>query len=176
LNNNDYMMMQTNEAAQLLFWKREKSKYLPTVAAFYSHQQLFKVPTFNFTPPDVIGISVDVPIFSSFGRNSRVVQGKYAFEKATIAKNQVAEGLRLSYEQTKSELLTAIAKYKTVKENVDLTKKVYDRTYIKFKSGTASSLELTQAQNQYLTTQSNYFNAIVDMLNSKTTIDKLLNK
>jgi outer membrane protein TolC len=39
----------------------------------------------------------------------------------------------------------------------------------------ASSLELTQANNQYLNSNSAYTNAILELLNAKVTLDKTLN-
>ena len=40
----------------------------------------------------------------------------------------------------------------------------------------ASSLDLTQANNNYLTAQSNYSHAIMNLLQTKVAFDKLMNK
>jgi len=40
----------------------------------------------------------------------------------------------------------------------------------------SSSLELTQTHNQYLTAESNYIKAVVELLNAKTRLDKILSK
>ena len=40
----------------------------------------------------------------------------------------------------------------------------------------ASSLDLTQANDNYLTAQSNYLNAMTNLLQTKVSFDKLMNK
>jgi outer membrane protein len=46
----------------------------------------------------------------------------------------------------------------------------------KYNQGIASSLDLTQANNNYLTAQSNYLNAVANLLQTKVAFDKLMNK
>jgi len=46
---------------------------------------------------------------------------------------------------------------------------------IKYKEGVATSSDLYQAENQYLSTQSDYFNAMNDVLTAKTSLEKLNN-
>ena len=55
-------------------------------------------------------------------------------------------------------------------------KKVFDKTSIKYKEGVSSSLDLTQINNQYLQTQTNYIAALVELLNAKIRLDKSLNQ
>ena len=57
---------------------------------------------------------------------------------------------------------------------MELAKKIYDRTLIKYKQGVSSSIDLTQMQNQYLTTQGNYFNVILQLLNANSNLNKSL--
>jgi outer membrane protein TolC len=58
---------------------------------------------------------------------------------------------------------------------MELGKKVYDKTIIKFREGVSSSFELTQNQNQFLTTESNYYNSVLSLLNAKAKLDRILN-
>ncbi len=44
-----------------------------------------------------------------------------------------------------------------------------------FRNGTASSLEVTQAQNQMLSSQTNYYTSILELLQAKNNLDKALN-
>jgi len=59
---------------------------------------------------------------------------------------------------------------------MDLSKKVYNKTIIKYREGVSSSFELTQNQNQYLTAESNYYNSALSLLNAKAKLDRILNK
>lgn len=174
--NIDYQIMTTQEKLQNLNYKREKSTVLPTVAAFYRHQELADAPEFNFNPPNVVGINVEIPIFASGSRYSKIQQEKMELEKIRNSKLQVGDGLVLEYEQAISELTSAWEKYNNEKLNMELAKKIYDKTAVKYKEGMSSSMDLTQTQNQYLQNQSNYYNAILDVLNSRTKLETILSK
>ena len=59
---------------------------------------------------------------------------------------------------------------------MELSKKIYDKTIIKYTEGVASSFELTQNQGQYLTTQSNYFDSVLKLLQNKAKLERILKK
>jgi len=173
-NTIDFQIVETAEKLNELSLKREQSKFLPTVAAFYRHQEQWDEPAFNFNPPDVLGVSIDIPLFSSGMRISRVSQAKMNLDKSRIQKQQAQQGIILDFEQTKTEFAGALDKYTTTKDNFQLARKIYNKTLVKYHEGVSSSLELITVQNQYLTSQSNYFNAISELLGSKAKLDKLL--
>jgi outer membrane protein TolC len=72
-------------------------------------------------------------------------------------------------------MASAYEKYLNEKKNIELTNRIYDKTLIKYKEGLSSSLDLTNAQNQYLTAQSNYYTAIYALITAKNKLDKLNN-
>ena len=177
LNNNlDYASLEYMERLQILGVRREQSKYLPTVALVYKHQQLLNEPFLNFTPKDIFAISISLPLFTSYSRHSKIQQAKISLEKTRNSKYKLEQGLNLSYEQSKNDFLAAHEKYTLSHTNFNLSKKIYDRTLIKYSVGSATSFELSQAQGQYLKTQSEFFSAILELLNAKTKIDKITNK
>ena len=167
-------IMQTNEALSLLNLQREKSRFLPSLSAFYQHQEQLKKPQFNFTIPDITGVGISWPLFTSGSRNSKVAQARLALEKATIGKNQVRDGLLIDFEQSRNTYNKALNDYLTLKENLNLSDKIYRKMLLKYSQGMASSMELTQAQNQFLTTQSNYYNAVLSLFNAQAKLEKLL--
>jgi len=172
--NIDMKIMQTNEALSLLNLQREKSRFLPSLSAFYQHQEQLKKPQFNFTIPDITGVGISWPLFTSGSRNSKVAQARLALEKATIGKNQVRDGLLIDFEQSRNTYNKALNDYLTLKENLNLSDKIYRKMLLKYSQGMASSMELTQAQNQFLTTQSNYYNAVLSLFNAQAKLEKLL--
>ncbi|MFZ4414307.1 MAG: TolC family protein, partial [Bacteroidales bacterium] len=148
--------------------------FLPDVAAYYNHQENFNKKSFSFTPPDVIGLSVSIPIFGSGQKLSKVKQANLDLEKIKNGKTQLSLGLQMQYSDNQSAFVTATNKYQTNKMSRDLAYKIYDKSIIKFKEGMISSLELAQAQNQYLQSESNYFSSIIEMVTSYTKLEKLL--
>lgn len=180
----DYKIVNTQERANLLQMRREKTEYLPSISAFYSHQQNAMREEFNYFDgtdnkwfkSNVIGLQVDMPIFSSGSRLSKVQQAKIELEKTQNQKRQIEQSLKMNVQQARTNYLSALEKYHTQKSSLDLSKKIYSRSLTRFKEGMISSTELTQNQNQMLNTQSVYYQAIFELLNSKNELDKALNK
>jgi outer membrane protein len=170
----DYQLVKDQERISGLMLKRVKSKYLPTISAFYRHQEQTHLSAFNFAVKDVVGANLSLPIFTTGMRNAQVSQAKFDLEKSKLAKETAEQGLVLEYETAKSTYQTAFSNFTTNRESMDLSKKVYDKTVIKYKEGVSTSFELTQNQNQYLTAESNYYNSVLALLNAKAKLDRIL--
>jgi outer membrane protein TolC len=173
-NQIDYRMLTVQEKMASLNVKFQKSTFLPDVAVFYNHQENFNKKSFSFTPPDILGLNVTIPIFGSGQKIAKVKQANYSLEKVRNGKDQLAMGLQLQYSDNQSAFITAMNKFQTNKYARDLASRIYDKAIIRYKEGMISSLELSQAQNQYLQAQSNYFNTIIEMSTAYTKLEKLL--
>lgn len=174
--NIDYQLMQTQENLMALSYKREKSKYLPTISAFYRHTKLLNEPLINFQPKNIVGASLSLPIFTSGSRNSKTGQARLDFEKARLNKETVNQSLVMEYDRARNDYQTAFSNFSSNKESMELSRKIYNTTVIKYRAGVASSLDLTQNQNQFLTTESNYYNSVLNLLNAKAKLDRILSK
>ena len=172
----DFKMLEVSEKMAKLNLKYQKSTFLPDIAAFYQHEENFNDNSFSFTPPDIIGVSMNIPIFGSGMKLARVKQAQLSLDKMANTKTQVSAGLLTSYNEAKSGLQTAYSQYLTNKENVKLSEKIYNKTLIKYKEGISSSLELTQAQNQFLQAQTTYYTSIIQLQSTKSKLEKLLTK
>jgi outer membrane protein TolC len=173
-NSVDYQIMSNQEKVASLLLKMEQSKYLPTVTSFYRHQEQTNQPSFNFAVKDIVGVTLSLPIISSGQRNSKISQAKYDLEKSRLNKENAEQGLIMDFETAMSSYQTAFSNFTTNKESMTLSKKVYDKTVIKYREGVSSSFELTQNQNQFLTAESNYYNSVLSLLNAKAKLDRIL--
>ena len=172
-NNADYRVVETAEKLQKLNVDRYKTKFLPTISGFYRHQEQLKAAAFNFQPKDVAGITLSLPIFSSGMRLSQLSQANKEYEKTKNNRINAERGLVIQFEKSKNTFNSSYSTYLTQKENLTLSKKIFDHTMIKYKEGVASSTDLHQAETQLLDTQSKYFTALSDLLNAKASLDKL---
>ncbi len=170
----DYMLMSSQEKLSHLYLKYQKSFLLPDFAAFFNHQENFNKNSFTFTPPNMVGVGVNIPIFGSGMKLARIKQAKLSFERSKNTTAMVGAGLTTGFSEAKSNYITSYSKYLTNKKNIDLAHKIYQRTMVKYKEGMASSLELTQSQSQYLQTQTNYYTAIIELTNAKSKLEKML--
>lgn len=174
-NNITYKIMNTQEAFGKLALRKELSNTLPSISAFYKHTEKVSQAALDFTPKDILGVTMNVPIFSSGQRNVMVKQRRLDLEKIQNTKEKAIEGVKLDYTNSINELNSTFEKYLNEKKNIELTKRIYDKTLIKFTEGISSSLDLTQVHNQYLTAQSNFFTAAYNLLSAKNKLDKIVN-
>ncbi len=182
-NHIDYLMESNNVKAKELFLKLEKSKYMPQLVAFLNYGTKANSDTFTFTDnkqrwfdSSLFGVSLNIPVFSSFKRNARVQQAKIALTQEKTNLTQAAQKLKLQVENAKVNYQFAIDNYNTNKKNLALAKRIEKKEQIKFFEGVGSSFNLTQAQNQLYSTQQQYLSAIVQIINSKASLENALNK
>ncbi len=172
-NNINYQIMDTQVKLNKLNLQREKTTYLPNLTAVYRHQEKFKKIDFDFQPVDVFLLTLNIPLFSSGQRWVKVQQRSLEYQKAVNNRENTANGLRLEYINARNEMINAFDTYNNVKKNLELTQRIYDKTLIKFREGLSTSMDLTQAQNQMLSAQSEYINNLNTLLNAKNKITKL---
>lgn len=173
-NSVDYQMITNLEKVSALSLKREQSKALPTLSGFYRHHEQLNTPSFNFNVKDLIGISLNLPIITSGQHSSKVSQARFDLEKSRLNKETTAQALAMEFETALSSYQTAYSNFNSNKESMDLSKKVYNKTVIKYEAGVSSSFELTQNQNQFLTAESNYYSSVLSLLNAKAKLDRIL--
>ncbi len=179
-DNLDYKLLETQEKLAELALKNEKAKYLPTVSAFYTYQRNAYRDQFDFFSKDanwfraqILGINVNIPLFKSGAQAARVKQAALAVEKARNTRIQAGEGLRLEMERAVSRLKSAHDNYINMKANMKLSEKIYNVTLEKYKEGVSSSMELTQAHDKFLNSQSQYIQAMSELLNAKNNLDRI---
>ena len=87
----------------------------------------------------------------------------------------ITEQMSPHEKQLRYNLFNANLQYKSQKDNVEVSKRVFASMENKFKQGMASSLELTQSNSLYLQSENNYVSALMNLLQTKLALDKLLN-
>ena len=82
---------------------------------------------------------------------------------------------QLHPKQYRYNLRTGMEQYRSQKENVEVSERVYGSINLKYRQGLVSSLDLTTANNNYLQAESAYINSMVQLLNAALDLNKLLN-
>lgn len=173
--NVDYKLIQTAEKAAKLDLDLAKTAFLPTISGFYNHTERLKTPLFNMSPKDLVGVNLSLPIFSSGQRLSVVSQKKMAVEKAQNTRQYVSNSLSMQANQFQNDLKLKLERYQNQAKTKELSDVIYQRTLEKYKQGMASSMDLMNSQNQYLTNLTNYYQSIFDLQSSKSKVEKLYN-
>ena len=82
---------------------------------------------------------------------------------------------RQQLENAKNNYTLAINNYETAKQNLLLSERIENKNQIKYKEGLATSFELRQAQTQLYTTQQEFLQSMVEVINKKTELEIILN-
>lgn len=156
----------------------KKWEYGPTLSAFYQYTAktyFGESEGFNMTPPNTIGASLNIPIFSSGERLSKVRQAKIDVRVAELNKEEAIEGLLMQEKQLRFNLKSAFETYEVQKKNVVLYERIFNNTMEKYNLGTVSSTELTSVNNNLLQAQSSYISSLMELLSAQVNLQKLLN-
>lgn len=181
-NTIDYQIGKNIEKSKQLLLKLEKSKALPSLAAqinfgynSFANQFDFLNSTQKWNNFSNVGVGLNVPVFSSLGRSSRTQQAKIALEQAKTSVTETEQKLKLQFAKAKSDYEFSIEQLATSKSNLNLAERIESKNQIKFKEGLASSFDLTEAQRQLYSAQQSYLQAMLDVINKKATLEKLVN-
>lgn len=181
--NIDYKIMNTQVELKMLDLRRSQSQVLPQIGAYYSYSQQAMEDKFSFFDPATIwfpttvwGVKLSVPLFASGMKYSTISQKKIDVNESLNQQKLVSQQLNLQFEQAKSEYLNTFENLINQEKNKELSERIYNNTQIQFEQGTSSSIDLTQAQNQYLQAEANYYQALMQVLNAKTSLEKILNQ
>jgi outer membrane protein TolC len=163
--------------------KLQKSKALPTLSAAANFGYNSFGETFNFFNSNQkyfnysnLGINLNIPIFSSFGRRAKTQQAKIALEQANTKLTEAEQQLKLQFQNAKSDYEFSVEQYNSSKENLKLAERIEIKQQIKFKEGLSSSFDFTEAQRQLYSSQQSFLQTMVDVVNKKASLEKILSK
>jgi outer membrane protein TolC len=174
----DFQLVSGQEQISSLMLKTQKAAVLPTLSGFYNYGTNGmgdKLNKLSWFPNSMAGLQLSVPIFASGQRYSKIKKAQISLDRARNTKDMVAEQLQIQEKQLRYNLVNANQQYKSQKDNVEVAGRVYTSTENKFRQGMASSLDLTQANSLYLQAENNYVSALMNLLQTKLALDKLLN-
>ncbi len=176
-----------NYTLQLLEESTEMSKkqvrmaqwaYAPTISVFhqYSTRKYFSdEKTMNMTPPNLLGISLSVPIFSSGSRYSAVQSAKRSYEKQLNTLADTQDAMEIQHRQLCYNLVSAQEDFQNQANNVEVTQRVFDNMAKKYEHGHASSMDLTTSSTNLISAQSSYVQSLLEYVKATIELEKLLN-
>ena len=181
-NHIDYKIAENNKEGNRLLMLLEKSKALPTLSAFVNYGYEGNSDSFNFFRSNqlwynssLLGVSLKIPVFSSFSRRARTRQAKFEYDNADIQLIEIKEQLSLKAASAKSDYKFSIEQYQSAKENLNLAERIEKKQQVKFFEGVSTSFDLSQAQNQLYTQQQNYIQSMLDVIAKKAALENALN-
>ncbi len=170
-NRPEYALLESQRTINTLDLRRNRMAYLPSLVSYgawnYNAQRtqfdLFDASK-KWFPIGIIGATLNVPIFDGLQKHWKIEQAKVALMKT----NNTLHGLELAIDmETTSASVAynnALASMETQKKNMALAQSIYDVSEKKYQQGIGSNVELLNAQTSLTESQTNYYNALYDML------------
>lgn len=181
-DNVDYKIANNLVDQRSLEVKLEKSKALPRLSAFVNYGTAANSEDFTFFSgqqkwyqSSVLGVSLNIPIFSSGMRSASTQRSEIALDQAKTDFEQTEQQIKLDLTAARSNYQFAIENFENSKKNLDLAERIENKNQIKFTEGLATSFDLRQAQTQLYTAQHLYFNAMLNVINEKANLETVLN-
>lgn len=154
--------------------RRFKLSYYPTIAAFGSYSknaQRNKFDFFDFNkdwfPTAVVGLTVSIPIFDGFAKDSRVKKAKFELQQTRNNKEMLKQSIDMEIEQSKIKMRNALFTVNAQKTNVNLAEEVFNVSRKKYEQGVGSNQDIINAQTELKTAQTNYYSALYDAIIAK---------
>ncbi len=179
--NIDYRIAENSAEAAEIFVKLEKTKALPTLTGFVNYGFQGFSETFTFFNQDqdyftqsILGVSLNIPIFSSGLRSARTQQKQLEYEQALIDLDATENRVRLDINSARNDYEFSLENYQTQKQNLELAKRIEKKNQIKFFEGLGSSFELSEAQRQLFSAQQELLQSMLNVITTKTALENLL--
>ncbi|WP_430971669.1 TolC family protein [Sunxiuqinia rutila] len=179
----DFRMLDTQRQLSMKELKLAKSAYLPNISGFYNWSKtaygnsanLFKssVPWFKSS---MVGLNISVPIFTAGQQMAKVKQAQFAYQQAENEQKLAEQTLQKDYLTAVADVESAVDQFRNDVDNKQLARRIYDKTTVKYNNGISSSVELSQTETQYIQAQAAWVASVIQLLNSKITLDKAIGK
>ncbi|WP_395049813.1 TolC family protein [Flavobacterium sp.] len=182
-DNVNYQMALNFQEQRQLELKLQKSKALPSLSAnanfgytAFKDEFQFFTKNQNWFNYSNVGVNLNIPIFSSLARSSRTQQAKIALDQANTQLSETEQKIKLQYAAAKSDYEFSVEEYATAKSNLNLAERIEKKQQIKFAEGLSSSFDYNDAQRQLYSGQQKYLQSMVDVINKKAALEKIINK
>ncbi len=175
----EYSTLQTRESLAHYDLKNVNVQYLPRIdfyltgganAGTGSNPDLFN--TDNWYGLGFYGFQMSIPIFDGLNKSYQIQQRKIKIDQIQNSYSLLENSINLEIQSAEIRLNNAIYNLREQENNMDLSKEVYDVTKIKYQEGVGSNIELIEADATYKEAQTNYFDALYQVLISKVDLDK----
>ncbi len=162
--------------------KRYQLAYLPTLAIEGTYAKQAYRTDFSFFkkgdwyPASYVSLNLSIPIFDGFAKDAKVKQARLELQQTSNNIDNLQKNIDNEVQQATLNYKTAIATIDFQRKNMELAESVYSQTKKKFEVGTGSNTEISAAQTDLITAQTNYINALYSAIIAKVDYAKAIGK
>jgi outer membrane protein len=176
----EYQQMLTQQRIQHINTQYNKWTFLPNLSAFYNYAWDWRTNN-GFSnlydvdyPRSVLGVTLSLPIFQGTKRIQEIKKSKLQEERIDWDIINLKNQINTQHQQAMATYKANLNDWKTAKENVELSKEVYNTIKLQYDEGIKTYLDLMTAETDLRTTQINYLNALYAVLSGKLDVQQAL--
>lgn len=182
----DYQLLKAQQNLLLMDENRLKWGYLPTITAYGSYQyntqrntpNIFETDKTNavkqWYPIALIGVTMNLNIFDGLQRYNKIQQAKISSLKNQNSIKMIEQAGELEATVAAISYNNAYSTLLVQKKNMEMASHVYDVSQKKQQGGVGNNLEIVTAETSLKEAQTNYYNAVYDMLVAKIDYQKAI--
>ena len=177
----EYSILKTDRNLKSYDLKNNRSQYLPQIYVNYNYglntsassYDLF-FDSYRWKNFGTFGLKLVVPIFDGFLKRSKINQSKYKIEQIDNQLSFLERSIDLQINQSVVGYSNSKESLEITSKNLDLALSIYNASEKKYKEGVGSNLEVLNANAGLKQAQTNYYNAVYEVIISKINLEKTL--
>ncbi len=154
--------------------KNYKSQYWPNLRANAAYTYQYQGDNLKdgfWSPLAFVGVNLNIPIFDGLDKKAKIQRTMLDMQEAENQKTELQQAIQLEIKTARTSYISAKEKLANQEKNLALAERIYETTQVKYREGVGSSLEVTQAEQSLYTSQSNYLQALYDLVIAKQQLD-----
>ena len=177
----EYQQLSVNRELADLEVQNNKVQYLPKLNAYFNHGyrlgtsqrgEIFDFSNSWFSGGTTVGLNLEVPIFDGLIKANRIRRTTLVREQVDNQLQNIENSIQLEIQQAQVNLQNSLQSLQAQQENIELAQEVFRVAKIKYQEGVGSNLEVTEAENAFKISETNYFNALYNALVARTAYKK----
>lgn len=150
--------------------RKGKQYFLPTISLFANYTTQFQGEDFNYSqqmywsPYNNVGIKLVLPITGNLNNRSTIKESELKLEQNRFQLLQKQSDLTYEMEKNRTELLNTFTIVQSSKNNLNLSKKVFDVKYATYRVGKEMYNTILDTEASLRTAEQNYVKAVFNYL------------
>lgn len=167
----EYQLLESQQRLNTINVKRLQFGYLPTLVAYgniaangFGNDLKYVGYINKYFQTRLIGATLSLNVFDGFQRHYRIQQAKLDFKKGENNLKNLQLAIELEGASAVVNYNNAVSSLQVQKRNLELSKSIYNVAQKKYEQGVGSNLEVINAQTSLKESETNYFNAVYDLM------------
>lgn len=176
----EFQQLLTQQRLQQINTQYNKWTFLPNLSAFYNYAWDWRTNN-GFSslydvsyPRSVFGVTLSFPIFQGTKRIQEIKKSKLQEKRIDWDITNLRNQINTQHQQALATYKANLNDWRTARENVELSKEVYNTIKLQYDEGIKTYLDLMTAETDLRTTQINYLNALYAVLSGKLDVQQAL--